>query len=922
MRFSSLTHHLVLWFIVVALVPLLLFGYLSLAQNEAALRSETQARMSRLADKKTIEIKVYLAERAQNAQMLARSPLAMQAMDALSRAYAQHGPGSAAYLRAELPFRKHFSAYIDESALFYDVFLITPQGDIVYTYKREADFATNLFDGPFRDSQLAGAFRESSLTFESSFSGFETYTPSGAPAAFVTAPILHDGAFLGVLAFQLSTENIYRVALDASGLGATGETLLARLVNADEALFVAPLRHDPQAAMQRRIDMKTAIIPMRHALLGGHGSGIETDYSGRQVVAAWQYVPELRWGMVVKIDADEAFAPVYRERRILLQILLALILLAGAAALYFGRRLVVPLKGFAQTADAVARGDLDRRVAESGLGEIGALGHAFNRMTANLQSLYRTLEDRVEERTRELNVSNEQLQEEIVERELIEAALRENEELLTSVMKLLPVGVWILNGDGKIIFENTAGRKIWGGAHDLGVGRIGEQKGWWLGNNEPIEPHEWASARAIGRGETSIEEEIEIECLDGTHKIILNSALPLRRSDGSISGAVVVNQDITERKQAEELLQRSEHSLKEAQRIAHLGNWDLDLARDVLTWSDEIYRIFEIDPERFGASYEAFLNVIHPDDRELVNNAYTASVESRMPYDIVHRLQMKDGRVKYVNEIGETYYSADGEPLRSFGIVHDITERKQAEAQIAESMALLQATNKALDEFTYIAAHDLKEPLRGIHNYTSFLKEDYGDRLDGEAQQYINSIQRLAERLSALIDRLLAYSRLGSSELARDTVDIDAVVDAVAEDLSRLWMDAAHGGMGIELRRNGPLGTAQGDATRIGEVFQNLISNAAKYSDKPSKWIEVGCDRSGPVPVFYVRDNGIGIQPHHQETVFRIFKRLHEQNKYGGGTGAGLTITKKIIELHGGRIWLDSVPGEGTTFYFTLSEDA
>ena len=794
MRFTSLTHHLVLWFVVVALLPLLLFGYLSLRQNETTLRTETQARMSRLADKKTLEIKTYLAERTQDAQMLARSPLAEQAMDALARAYSQHGPDSAAYLNAEQQFHGRFSAYIDESALFYDVFLITPQGDIVYTYKREADFATNLLDGPYRDSQLARVFRESLMASEGSFSSFEIYAPSGAPAAFITAPIIHNSTFRGVLAFQLSTENIYRVALETSGLGTTGETVLAKSTNSGGALFVAPLRHDPQAAMQRKVDLIAAATPMRYALSGRHGDGMAIDYSGRQGVAAWRYVPELRWGMVVKMDADEAFKPIYRQRQTLLQILLALILLAGAAALYFGRRLVVPLKAFAQTADAAAQGDLAKRVAESGLGEIGVLGRAFNHMAGNLQALYRTLEDRVEERTRELNVSNEQLQEEIIERELIEAALRENEELLTSVMKLLPVGVWIINAEGKIIFENTAGRKIWGGAHDLGVGEFGERKGWWLGNNQPIEPHEWASARAIAKGETSIEEEIEIECLDGAHKIILNSALPLRKDSGGVNGAIVVNQDIS--------------------------------------------------------------------------------------------------------------------------------ERKQAEAQIAESLKLLQATNKALDEFTYIAAHDLKEPLRGIHNYTSFLKEDYGDRLDGEAQQYIGSIQRLAERLSALIDRLLAYSRLGSTELAKSPVDVDAVVDAVAEDLSRFWMDAAHGGNGIELRRTGPLGIVQGDATRIGEVFQNLISNAAKYNDKPSKWIEVGCDRSGAVPVFYVRDNGIGIQPHHLDSVFRIFKRLHEQNKYGGGTGAGLTITRKIIELHGGRIWLESTPGEGTTFYFTLGEDA
>ena len=287
-------------------------------------------------------------------------------------------------------------------------------------------------------------------------------------------------------------------------------------------------------------------------------------------------------------------------------------------------------------------------------------------------------------------------------------------------------------------------------------------------------------------------------------------------------------------------------------------------------------------------------------------------------FETMHR--RKDGTLINV-EVSSAGMEIDGHQY-IFSSSRDITGRKWAEARIAETLTSLQATNKALDEFTYIAAHDLKEPLRGIHNYTSFLKEDYGDRLDDDARQYINSIQRLAERLSALIDRLLAYSRLGSTELAKAPVDVDAVVDAVVEDLSNFWRASSLGGMGIELRRNGSLGTVQGDATRIGEVFQNLISNAAKYNDKPFKSIEVGCDRSGASPIFYVRDNGIGIQAQHQDSVFRIFKRLHEQNKYGGGTGAGLTITKKIIELHGGRIWLESTLGVGTTFYFTLSEDA
>lgn len=253
----------------------------------------------------------------------------------------------------------------------------------------------------------------------------------------------------------------------------------------------------------------------------------------------------------------------------------------------------------------------------------------------------------------------------------------------------------------------------------------------------------------------------------------------------------------------------------------------------------------------------------------------------------------------------------------SFSIeaMHRYRQKYENELREAkESEVRIKAVNKELDEFTYIASHDLKEPLRGIHNYASFLKEDYSELLDEKGLQYVSSIQRLAERMSSLTDQLLAYSKLGSTEIKKEAVNVDAVVDEVMEDLRSLCIG------GIEFRRANKLGSALGDAVRIGEVFQNLIANAAKYNDKPVKWVEIGRDDSTKlIPVFYVRDNGIGIPVQQQGSVFRIFKRLHEQNKYGGGTGAGLTIVKKIIDRHGGHIWLESVPGEGTTFYFTLS---
>ena len=188
----------------------------------------------------------------------------------------------------------------------------------------------------------------------------------------------------------------------------------------------------------------------------------------------------------------------------------------------------------------------------------------------------------------------------------------------------------------------------------------------------------------IRNGETVVNQESERIHKDGHLIHVALTLSPIRNAEGQITGISAIERDITEHKVAEQRLRHSEYGLAEAQRIAHLGNWELDLVNDTLTWSDEIYRIFEIDPKNFTASYEAFLNRIHPEDREMVNKAYKESVEKKRPYDIVHRLLMSDGRIKYVNEKCETYYDEDDNPLRSNGTVHDITERYTAQLELAQ----------------------------------------------------------------------------------------------------------------------------------------------------------------------------------------------------------------------------------------------
>ena len=241
----------------------------------------------------------------------------------------------------------------------------------------------------------------------------------------------------------------------------------------------------------------------------------------------------------------------------------------------------------------------------------------------------------------------------------------------------------------------------------------------------------------------------------------------------------------------------------------------------------------------------------------------------------------------------------------------------------------LARSNADLDDFAYIASHDLKEPLRGIANYSQFLAEDYGDKLDDQGKRQLQTLRDLCNRMEDLIDALLHFSRVGRSELAVRPTNLD---ELLADVLKLMHVTMAE--QRVEVHAE-PLPTIKCDSVRVGELLRNLISNAIKYNDKPEKYVEIGClranelseppksetQKNGGPYVFYVRDNGIGIREKHLESVFRIFKRLHSRDKFGGGTGAGLTFAKQIAERHGGRIWAESSVGVGTTFFFTLHSE-
>ncbi|MBF2066978.1 MAG: GAF domain-containing protein [Calothrix sp. C42_A2020_038] len=243
--------------------------------------------------------------------------------------------------------------------------------------------------------------------------------------------------------------------------------------------------------------------------------------------------------------------------------------------------------------------------------------------------------------------------------------------------------------------------------------------------------------------------------------------------------------------------------------------------------------------------------------------------------------------------------------------------------ELAKINLELERSNQELDSFAYAASHDLKEPLRGIHNYSNILIEDYAHLFDQEGFEYLTTLVTLTQRMDKLIDVLLRLSQLGQTELRKQPTDLNNLLSQVIKVFR-----ASRQGENFEIRIPKTLPIIECDPILINELFSNLISNSLKYNEQAEKLLEIGyldisqqTKQQKDIPksvILYVQDNGIGIYDHHKEIIFRLFKRLHPKEKYGGGTGAGLAIAKKIVERHGGKIWVESTYGQGSTFFFIL----
>jgi PAS domain S-box-containing protein len=339
----------------------------------------------------------------------------------------------------------------------------------------------------------------------------------------------------------------------------------------------------------------------------------------------------------------------------------------------------------------------------------------------------------------------------------------------------------------------------------------------------------------------------------------------------------------------------------------------LDPEGNVAMWNDGARKLkgYEAD-EIVGRNFSIFYT--QEDQAEGVPQETLRMAASEGTFEDESLRVRKDGSTFWASQVVSAIRDAEGGLTGFVKVTRDITARKAVEDEIQDYVERLRRSNQELDDFAYIASHDLKEPIRGLSNNAKFLQEDFAEVVGDGGRRRLDRMIYLCSRMEALVDDLLYFSRLSRQDLAVQKVDLNGVVRDI-----ELMMETTLREKNATIAIPQPLPTIVCDVPRITEVFRNLITNAVKYNDKPVKRVEVGvASGEGETRVFYVRDNGMGIEQRFFSDVFRIFKRLNEEDDSVKGTGVGLTFVKKIIERHGGRIWLESEPGQGTTFFFTL----
>ena len=409
---------------------------------------------------------------------------------------------------------------------------------------------------------------------------------------------------------------------------------------------------------------------------------------------------------------------------------------------------------------------------------------------------------------------------------------------------------------------------------------------------------------ACSSGQPVVGDTLEIIRADGVIRHFYGNAVPLLDSHGAARGAVSVLLDITELRQAYDRIANLA-AIVESSADAIIGK---TLEGVIVSWNHGAEALYGYsDREAIGRSISLLVPPDHPFELPTLLERIRRG-EVIAAHD-TQRMR-KDGTLVDVSLMVSPVKDSTGKIIGASTIARDITERKEYEERIKQYSDELERSNRELNHFASIVSHDLRAPLRAVSGFTGMLQKRYKQKLGADADQYISNIVEGTERMSHLIDDLIEYSRVAIRENALAPVNVNTIVE---KTLANLRFEVQERGAVITVD---PLPTVYANSTQLIQLFQNLVGNAIKYCNTTPR-IQISAEPKDGWWLFQVRDNGIGIDPGQFDRIFQIFQRLHDIDEYSG-TGIGLAVCKKVVESLGGRIWVESKPGEGSTFFFTL----
>lgn len=548
-------------------------------------------------------------------------------------------------------------------------------------------------------------------------------------------------------------------------------------------------------------------------------------------------------------------------------------------------------------ATAIGEWDLDHRIDIKGDDEFTELSEAFNAMTAKLSNSYHDLEKEIEERKQ------------------AEDALRASEERLQLFIEYAPASLAMFDRDMRYLYVSRRWQNVYGLEDRCLLGMLHYEV-------FPEIPERWKEAHRRGLAGEVLQADAErFERADGSVQWVRWEIRPWYNSIGNVGGIVIFTDDITERKKVDDALQESEARMNRAQEIAHLGSWELDLTHGSLSWSDEVYRIFGLQPQEFDATYEAFLEAVHPDDRAAVGAAYATSLRENMDsYEIEHRVIRKSSNeVRSVHEKCEHFRDESGRIVKSVGMVHDITERKRVEDELLRAKEAADAANRAKSQFLANMSHELRTPMTGVLGMLDIV---LGTPLDEKQRECILTAQYSGRSLLRIINDILDLTKIEAGRLTIEEKPFN-LLGCVSGALDILRTVAMRKGLVLNLSMANDLPQyVLGDQIRLRQILINLIGNAVKFTETGTVEVRVTAtpDRDGRREfTFSVSDTGIGIPADKQHLLFNSFSQVDDSDtRRYGGTGLGLAISKEIAELMGGNITFDSSLDVGSTFSFTV----